>query len=571
MQDFKFIKNAEGVEEYVETTLSGKSLLTSPQLNKGTAFSMEEREEFSLLGKLPIRVENLEEQVQRAYKQFSAYETNLQRNIYLNNLHDKNQVLFYSLVGGHLSEMIPMIYTPIVGTAVKQFSHEFRQPRGLYISYPDIDKIDEILSNRTNPDIEVIVVTDGEGVLGIGDQGIGGMDIPVAKLMVYTLCGGINPCNTLPILLDVGTNNEELLNDPLYLGWRQKRISGEKYDEFIAKFVEAIFRHFPNTYLHWEDFGRSNARRILDQYQEEVCTFNDDIQGTGAVTLSGLLSAVKVTGTELKDQRIIVFGAGTAGTGITDQICDALVKQGLSREEAVKHFWLMDRQGLLINDLEDLTKAQQPYLRDRSEVSDWDVEDTSNIKLAEVVKYIKPTVLIGCSAMPHAFTESIIRDMAANTPRPIIFPLSNPTEKCEAQPQDIMNWTEGKALIATGTGFDPVSYDGHTIPIGQCNNALVFPGIGLGVIVVDSKRLTDHMIWQACQALVEFSPITKDPYAPLLPSLDQAQEVAKGIAKVVAQQAIDDDLARNLPANGDLTKAIEDMFWQPAYLPFKRV
>ncbi|MDR3504591.1 MAG: NAD-dependent malic enzyme [Legionella sp.] len=569
MLDFKLQRDEHTGEQYLETSLCGKPLLTTPQLNKGTAFTHEERRAFGLLGKLPHRVETLDEQVKRAYLQYSSYTTRLQQNIYLNNLHDKNQILFYKLLHRHLGEMLPTIYTPIVGTAVKRFSHEYRQPRGLYIAHSDKNLIDEIIGNRSNPEIDVIVVTDGEGVLGIGDQGIGGMDIPVAKLMVYCLCGGINPVRTLPVFLDAGTNNQDLLNDPLYLGCRHPRISGAAYDEFIASFVQAIRKHFPNAFLHWEDFGRGNARRILDQFQDELCTFNDDIQGTGAVTLAALMSACNVTGSKLQEQRIVVFGAGSAGTGISDQIVDAMMREGLSEAEAYQRFWLIDRQGLLLNNDAELTGAQKPYARDPNETAKWNTKK-HNPSLTDTVRHVKPTILIGCSAQAGAFSQDIIEIMTQTCERPIIFPLSNPDEKCEARPEDILAWSQGKALIATGTAFPAVEYQNRMVQIAQCNNALVFPGIGLGVLAVNASKLTEDMILASAEALCRFAPSKKDSFLPLLPSLDDAQTVAKEIAIAVAKSAIASGHAQK-NQEADLEKLIADMFWMPRYLPFKKV
>jgi malate dehydrogenase (oxaloacetate-decarboxylating) len=570
MLDFKQKRDPETSELYIETSLCGKPLLTTPQLNKGTAFTYEERKEFGLLGKLPHQVETLEEQTKRAYLQYSSYTTRLQQNIYLNNLHDKNQVLFYKLLNKHVGEMLPTIYTPIVGTAVKRFSHEYRQPRGLYIAHTDKNLIEEIVNNRSNPEVDLIVVTDGEGVLGIGDQGIGGMDIPVAKLMVYSLCGGIDPTHTLPVFLDVGTNNQDLLNDPMYLGCRHPRISNEAYDDFIATFVSAIRKHFPKAFLHWEDFGRRNARHILDQFQDELCTFNDDIQGTGAVTLAALLAACDVTGKKLSDQRLVVFGAGSAGTGISDQIIDALMREGLTAEEAYQRFWLIDRQGLLLNNHYDLTEAQKPYARDRKELDSWSIHDKQRASLTDTVRHVKPTILIGCSAQTGAFSQDIIEIMTAHCDRPIIFPLSNPDEKCEAQPVDILNWSQGKALIATGTAFPDVEYQNRMVKIAQCNNALVFPGIGLGILAVNASRLTKEMILAASETLCKFAPSKKDSFLPLLPSLDNAQVVAKEIAIAVAQCAINSGHAQK-NQNKDLKKLIDELFWEPRYLPFKKV
>lgn len=569
MLDFKLKRDEDTGELYIKTSLSGKPLLTTPQLNKGTAFTNEERRAFGLLGKLPNRVETLEEQVKRAYLQYSSYTTRLQQNIYLNNLHDKNQILFYKLISHHLSEMLPTIYTPIVGTAVKRFSHEYRQPRGLYIAHSDKNQIEEIINNRSNPEIDLIVVTDGEGVLGIGDQGIGGMDIPVAKLMVYSLCGGIDPTRTLPVFLDVGTNNQKLLNDPMYLGCRHPRINNAAYDDFISTFVNEIRKQFPNAFLHWEDFGRGNARRILDQFQDELCTFNDDIQGTGAVTLAALLAACDVTSTNIEDQRIVVFGAGSAGTGISDQIIDAMIRAGLSHDKAYQKFWLIDRQGLLLNTDKDLTEAQKPYARSPLEIESWAINDQQHPSLTDTIRQVKPTILIGCSAQTGAFSQNIIEIMSSACERPIIFPLSNPDEKCEAKPADILTWSKGKALIATGTAFPPVEYQNRMVQIAQCNNALVFPGIGLGVLAVSATRLTKEMILAASETLCKFAPSKKDSFLPLLPSLDDAQTVAKEIAIAVAQCAIDSGYAQ-CNQDQNLKKLIDDMFWKPRYLPFRK-
>lgn len=452
---------------------------------------------------------------------------------------------------------------------MKEFSHEFRQPRGLYIAYPDKDRIDEILDNRSNPEIDVIVVSDGEGVLGIGDQGVGGMDIPVAKLMVYSLCGGIDPCRTLPIFLDVGTNNQALLDDPMYLGLRNKRISGAAYDEFIEAFVAAVTAKFPRAFLHWEDFGPRNARHILNRYKDNCCTFNDDIQGTGAVTLAALLAAGNITQTELTKQKIIVYGAGSAGTGISDQIVAALCQQGLTKEQAYQCFWLIDRQGLLIQGDPDLTHGQLPYARARDEIKGWHFTNANTISLLDTITNVHPTILIGTSSQPGAFSREIVLQMSEFCERPIILPLSNPTEKCEAHPRDLIEWTKGRALIATGTRFDPITYQQRVIPVAQCNNALVFPGIGLGILAVAASRLTAGMLWEACNALSLHSPAKHDFFAPLLPPLDKAKEVALSIAIAVAQQACREGLAQT-NQTADFNTLIPDLFWEPRYLPFRR-
>lgn len=568
MLDFKLIKDPKTQEEWIETSLSGKLLLNIPQLNKGTAFSEEERHQFGLLGKLPAQVESLDEQVKRTYLQHKAYRSPLQQNIYLNNLHDKNQVLFYKLVSEHLAEMLPIIYTPTVGKAVKEYSRQFRQARGLYIAYKYRNRIAEILDNRSHPEIDLIVVTDGEGILGIGDQGIGGMDIPISKLMVYTLCAGLNPLRTLPIMLDVGTNNEDLLQDPLYLGLRHPRITGKEYDEFIADFVTIVKRKFPKVFLHWEDFGRGNARRNLELYRDKICSFNDDIQGTAAVTLAALLAAVKATDTTLKDQRIIIFGAGSAGTGIADRICDGMQREGLSKKEAYAKFWLIDQTGLLFKDLKNLTPAQEPYARDRAEAKQWETNANNIVDLQETIHQIKPTILIGCSAQSGAFNQKIISEMFRHCRRPIIFPLSNPTECVEATPEDLITWTNGQAIIATGSPFPEVIYKGKTYSIPQCNNALVFPGIGLGIVAVQAKFLSDSMLWTACQTLMQYAPSMNDKTAPVLPPLPKARMINREIAIALATQAQIEGLAQT-PVK-DITTTIDHLIWHPKYVPLKK-
>lgn len=563
MSDF-VVKYDSNNKAYIETKLTGKALLTIPQLNKGTAFSKDERVKLKLLGKLPHRIETLDEQVNRTYLQFKSYSTKLQQNIYLTNLHDKNQILFYKLVSEHLSEILPVIYTPIVGSAVQAYSQNFRQARGLYIAYEDRYQISEILDNRTNPEINLIVVTDGEGVLGIGDQGIGGIDIPVAKLMVYSLCGAIDPLRTLPIFLDAGTNNKQLLEDPYYLGVRHPRVTGDQYDEFLELFITAIKQKFPNIFLHWEDFGRNNAKKLLDKYQHKLCSFNDDIQGTGAVTLAAMLAACKVTEVPLSEHRIVVFGAGSAGTGISDQILDAMLRNGLPLADAYDRFWLIDRNGLLLDTDEDLTASQKPYAKSRSGIL-WQSKKT-NPNLLDVITNIKPTILIGCSAQFGAFTEDVIREMAKNCLRPIIFPLSNPDDKCEAIPENLLNWTEGRALVATGTAFPPVSYQDKTIHIAQCNNALVFPGIGLGLIAVNAKELTGDMLWAAVEALAIQSPCLQDDAMPLLPGIEIVRKIAYNIAIAVAKTAVATGYTDIKYSEIEIETAIKKTQWQPCYL-----
>lgn len=554
-------------EIVIKTHLQGKSLLNNTKLNKGTAFTKEERDTFKISGMLPEIVQTIEEQMSFVYYQFKEKKTNLQKNIFLNGLHDNNETLFYALVLNNLEEMLPIIYTPTVGEAVEKFSLELRRYRGLYISYQNIDQIDEIIQHRSNPTVKLIVVTDGEGVLGIGDQGIGSMKISIAKLMVYTLCAGIDPNVVLPIQLDVGTNNETLLNDHKYLGWRHKRITGEQYDIFIDKFVTGVTKEFPNVYLHWEDFGRENARKNLNRYKNSMCTFNDDMQGTGLVALACILAGLKATKRALKDQVVVIYGAGTAGVGVADQIRDAMIAEGLTPEEANARFWLVDRHGLLTEVQEDIIFFQKPYLKTKKQIKSWTYQDSTHITLQEVVKQSKATILIGCSTDHGAFNESIVTQMSHNTSHPFIFPLSNPTSHSEAHPQDILNWTHGNAFIATGSPFPKCQFNGKDRPISQSNNAYVFPGLGLGIIISNATRLTPSMLIAACNALSDEAPINTNPKAPLLPKYKDTTTVSKKIAKAVALQAIKDNVSP-LDPQTDIDHLINQHVWAPRYVPY---
>lgn len=566
----KQVLKSDGSVDYIECPLAGYALLNNPKLNKGAAFTQQEREQFDLLGTLPQHIETLQQQCDRMYQQYQEKSSDLQKNIFLNSLHDVNETLFYQLVSQHLKEMLPIIYTPTVGDAVERFSLELRRPRGVYINYQNRDKIEQLLQNRANADIDLIVVTDGEGVLGIGDQGIGGMDISIAKLMVYTLCAGINPHRVLAIQLDVGTNNERLLNDPMYLGWRHSRIFGQQYDDFIGQFVDAVRKTMPDVYLHWEDFGRDNARKNLNRYRQKMCTFNDDMQGTGIVTLSNVISASKATGQNLSDHRIVVLGAGTAGVGIADQLFDAMCHSGLSEQAARQRFWLLDRNGLLLDNQGDLPDFQQPYIRTVSKISGWSVSEPGKANLAEVVANVQPTIIIGCSTLKGAFTESIVKEMARHVEHPIIMPLSNPTSHSEADPKDLIEWTDGRALVAAGSPFPPVEYKGKTIRISQGNNAFVFPGLGLGVIVSKATRMTDKMIFAAAQALSQHSPSRQDKNAPLLPDFDDIQQVSHDVALAVAKQAIAEGVA-GIDATADLETLLKGDIWQAHYYPYQKV
>lgn len=542
------------------TSLWGKALLTSAQLNKGTAFTKEEREAFGLVGKLPSRVETLDEQVQRAYKQLTSFKIDIKKNIFLNVLHDYNQVLFYRLAKEHLSEILPLIYTPIVGAAVKGYSDEFRQARGLYISIEDQDHIESILDNRTNPDIDVVVVTDGEAILGIGDQGIGGIDIPIAKSMVYSLCGGMHHLSTLPIMLDVGTNNQSLLDNPLYLGLRQPRVDDKGYYAFLDRFIEAVSSKFPKAFLHWEDLSAAHAQTLLRHYQHRICQFNDDIQGTGAVTLAALLFAIQKNQSTLQSQKIVIYGAGNAGCGIANQILWAMKHLGMSEQEALDRFWLIDRDGLIHDQLPSITESQKPYARKFDTIEHW---GQSSIDLATTLKHVEPTILIGCSGRAGAFNQSMIEDLSQKVSHPIIFPLSNPNECVEATPENLIHWTNGKAHIATGSPFSAVTYNHQTMTIGQCNNALVFPGIGLAMSLAQPKHLSDEMLWAATQAIIDYQNNQEAPPA-LLPSMQESPTVAKHIAAAVIKQAVAEKLS-DLDANTDVQELVNDHYWEPHY------
>ncbi|MBE7094832.1 oxaloacetate-decarboxylating malate dehydrogenase [Bacillus cereus] len=554
----------------LETTLRGVEVLSTPLLNKGVAFTQEEREELGLKGLLPPAVLTLEEQARRAYEQFCSQPDDLLKNVYLTALHDRNEVLFYRILTNHLREMLPIVYTPTVGVAIQRYSHEYRKPRGVYLSINDPSGIEEAFANigATAENIDLVVVTDGEGILGIGDWGVGGINIAIGKLAVYTAAVGIDPSRVLPVILDVGTNREELLNNPFYIGNRHPRITGEAYDEFIDTFVQAVNKQFPKALLHWEDFSSRNARKILDKYRHDICTFNDDIQGTGAVSLAAVLSAVKVSGIPLSEHHVVVFGAGTAGIGIADQVRDAMVRVGVSEEESYKRFWCIDRNGLVTDNMEDLLDFQIPYARKEAEVSEWKQNDV--IGLAEVVKHVKPTILIGTSTVAGAFKEEIIKEMASHVERPIILPMSNPTPLAEAKPADLIEWTEGRALVATGSPFEPVTYNGVTYVIGQSNNALIFPGLGLGTIVVRASVMTDGMFAAAAEAVASMVD-TSQPGAPILPEVEELRNISEMVAIEVAKVAVAEGVARENLSDNDIKIAVKEAIWEPEYRQIKAV
>lgn len=567
MFELIYQKNASGATEIL-TKLQGYDVLNSPKLNKGCAFTFQERIELGLMGLLPPHIETLDEQISRMAVQYPEQASSLSKNIYLNALHNYNETLFYAFVSRHLEKLLPIMYTPTIGEAVKRFSTEHRRPHGIYLSYQERDYLKQALLNRQSPEVDLIVVTDGEAVLGIGDQGIGGINISIAKLMVYTLCGGIHPNRVIPIQLDVGTDNEQLLNDPLYLGARHKRIRGKEYFDFIDQFAQSVKALFPNAMLHWEDLARDNALTILEKYRHSLCNFNDDMQGTGAVTLAAILAGVRASETPLEQHRVVIFGAGTAGIGIAEQIFSAFTRQGLSEEEARKHFWLIDRNGLITDRFNHYSPQQKKYARTSFELKNWSGNISDRIYLADVVANVKPTILIGCSTVAGAFNEIIVRNMAAHVKRPIIMPLSNPTTLTEAIPEDLIRWTNGQAIIATGSPFDDVIYNHKNIPVAQSNNALVFPGIGLGIIAVGAARLTDDMLWAATQAVAELSPMKNNSEAALLPKLSDARRISFEIAVKVAECAYQAGL-NNKPIHKPIPELVRETMWEPIYLPIR--
>ena len=548
------------------TELRGYELLHTPLLNKGTAFTVEERAELGLTGLLPPGVKTMRQQMARAYEQYQRQPDDLARNVYLTSLHDRNEVLFYRLLTDHLAEMLPVVYTPTVALAIQRYSHEYRRPRGLFLSIDHPELVDESCRNfGAGPDdIDLVVATDGERILGIGDWGVGGIDISIGKLAVYTAAAGIDPTRVIPVVLDVGTDRESLLADPQYLGNRHPRVRGERYEAFIDLYVRTASARFPNALLHWEDFGAGNARRLLERYRGQVCTFNDDMQGTGAVVLAATMGAMAATKARVRDQRIVVFGAGTAGIGIADQLRDAMVGEGLDRREATRRFWCLGRRGLLTADLApSLRDFQAPYARPTGEVAGWERDGSGGISLAEVVRRVRPTMLIGVSTVPGAFTEPIVREMAAHVDRPIIFPLTNPTELTEAVPSDLIAWTCGRALIATGSPFPPVTHDGITHAVAQANNALVFPGIGLGVIVSRARTVSDGMLAAASRAVAALVDARR-PGASVLPPVEDMRAVSAAVACAVARAATEEGLAR-VPPGDDLERRVAAAMWQPEY------
>jgi malate dehydrogenase (oxaloacetate-decarboxylating) len=548
---------------------SGPSLLETPLLNKGSAFSAQERVSFNLTGLIPPRYESIEEQVERAYMQYSSFDEPINKHIYLRAIQDNNETLYYRLVKEHINEMMPIIYTPTVGDACEQFSDIYRSSRGLFISYSERHQMDDILRNATKRKVKVIVVTDGERILGLGDQGIGGMGIPIGKLSLYTACGGISPAYTLPVMLDVGTNNEKLLVDPMYMGARHKRIGQKEYDEFVDMFISAVQRRWPEVMLQFEDFAQPNAMPLLERYREKICCFNDDIQGTAAVAVGTILAACKSKNTMISQQRVAFVGAGSAGCGIAEMIVKQMCSEGISDSQARRQVLMIDRFGLLTEGMQGLRDFQQRLVQSTKSLEAWTFSG-DYASLLDVVNCAKPDILIGVSGQAGLFSELVIRSMKKHCDLPIIFPLSNPSRQVEATPEQVIEWTDGQVIIATGSPFKPVEYKGKVYPIAQCNNSYIFPGIGLGVIVAEASLISDAMLMVTSATLAEASPLAINGGGALLPAISDIAGLSKKIAFEVAKVAMQEGLALEV-SDEVIYERIEKNFWLPEYRPYKRV
>ena len=556
--------------DVVRTQLHGFELLHNSRLNKGTAFSEEERTAFGLHGLLPPHVGTLEDQRERRLRVLASRNTAFGKYSNMRDLQDNCETLFYSLIAHHTEEMLPIVYTPDVGEGCQRFSEIWRRPRGLFLSYTHKDRIEEILSDPRYDEVRCIVVSDGERILGLGDQGAGGMGIPIGKMALYTALGGIPPEHCLPILLDVGTDNEALLHEPFYIGWQHKRIRGAEYDEFIEEFVTAVERRWPHILLQWEDFAGINAAILLKRYRDRLCTFNDDIQGTAAIVTGALLAAVQATGLPLKEQTIAMFGAGSAGLGIAELLIAEMKEEGLTEEQARKRIYAIDRNGLLVEGCEGIRADQEPLVRKKADVAGWKLAGTGAISLLDVARNAHVTILVGTSAQTGAFTEEIVREMASHTERPIIFPLSNPTSKAEATPADLLRWTAGRVLVGAGSPFEPVEVNGKLVRISQVNNSFIFPGLALGILVSRTSRVSDAMIMASAKALASLSPTIADPSAPLLPPIADCRKVSRVVAEAVAKQAMADGTAAKVD-DKTLRQRLHDYVWEPVYHPYERI
>jgi len=554
----------------VRTRLHGVDLLFNSRLNKGTAFTEAERDVFGLHGLLPPHIGTLEDQRVRRKRVLDSRDTAFGKYSNMRDLQDNNETAFYSMIEHYTEELLPIVYTPAVGEGCQRFSEIWRRPRGLFISYPNRERIDQILAESRYDDVRCIVVSDGERILGLGDQGAGGMGIPIGKMALYTALGGIPPEHCLPILLDAGTDNEKLLHDPIYIGWQHQRVRGQEYDDFVEAFVKAVERRWPHILLQWEDFAGTNAARLLERYRDRLCTFNDDIQGTAAVTTATLLAAANATGVPISQQTIAMFGAGSAGIGIIDLLVAAMKEQGLSEEQARNRIYAFNRYGLLVEGARGIKESQRQLVRKRADIEGWKLEGGEDVSLLDVVRNAKVTVLAGVSAQAGAFTEEVVREMARHTERPIIFPLSNPTSKAEANPADILRWTEGRALVGSGSPFPPVEVDGRTMRVSQVNNSFIFPGLALGILVSQARRVTDGMIMAAARSLAGLSPSREDKSAPLLPAIGESRRVAMVVSEAVARQAIAEGVAE-IEEEAGLPERIREYVWNPVYVPYERI
>jgi len=552
----------------VRARLHGTDLLLNPRLNKGTAFSEEERDAFGLHGLLPPHIGTLEDQRARRMRVLASRETAFGKYSNMRDLQDTNETLFYSLIAHHTEELLPFVYTPAVGEGCQRFSEIWRKPRGLFLSYANRDRMDQILASPRYDDVRCIVVSDGERILGLGDQGAGGMGIPIGKMALYTALAGIPPQHCLPVLLDVGTDNETLLHDPIYIGWQHPRVRGKDYEDFVEDFVAAVMRRWPHILLQWEDFAGTNAAMLLERYRHRLCTFNDDIQGTAAVTTATLLAAVHATGVPLHGQTIALFGSGGAGLGIASLLLSAMREQGLSEDQARQRIYAFNRYGLLVEGGRGIRESQEPWVRPRRDVEGWQLSGETDISLLDVVRNAGITALVGTSAQAGAFTEDIVRAMASHTPRPIIFPLSNPTSCAEATPADLLHWTEGRAIVGTGSPFPPVEVNGKLIPIAQTNNSYIFPGLALGILVSRARRVTDGMVMAAAKALAQLSPALEDKDGRLLPPIAESRKVGLIVAEAVGRQAIAEGVAG---ISSDLTAALKAYVWEPVYVRYDKL
>ncbi len=555
----------------IRTPLSGYDLLTNPRLNKGTAFTPRERDAFALHGLLPPHQGTLEEQVKRRKKAFESLTSNFAKYSFMRDLQDANETLFYSFIAHNIEELLPVVYTPIVGEGCQRFSEIWRKPRGLFISYPNRERMDQMLSDRRYDNVRCIVVSDGERILGLGDQGAGGMGIPIGKMALYTALGGIPPEHCLPVLLDVGTENAERLNDPFYVGWRNPRIRGQEYDDFIDAFVSAVKRRWPHVLLQWEDFAGGNAGRLLDRYRDQLCTFNDDIQGTAAVATATIMAGVTATGVPLKQHKIGILGFGSAGIGIANLLTSAMKAEGLSEEQARGRFYGLDHHGFLVEGRKEIRAEKQPFVHKKTDIAGWSLPNKKEeIDLHDVVRNAGLTILVGVSGQAGAFSEAAIREMAKHVDRPIILPLSNPTSRIEAVPEDLLRWTDGRAVIGTGSPFPPVEFRGKKTPIAQTNNSYIFPGLALGILVSQAKRVSDGMIMAAAKALASLSPTRMDRDASLLPPIVDSRKVSFEVARAVGERAIAEGIA-GAADKLDLEERLRAYVWEPVYAAYERV